>query len=365
MEDSEKRLIFSRCTRYLNHHLPETPAVELARLSKLVGSSERADGYGAGALIEDFEREVADRLGQPAAVFMPSGTMAQLIALRIWADRRESNKVAFHPTSHLEVHEQHAYRELHRLQAEFLGSRDQVLSFEDFKKSSGAYAAALIELPQRELGGILPSWDELVAMSRYCREKKIALHLDGARLWETASFYQKDYREIAALFDSTYVSFYKGLGGITGAMLLGTSEFIAEAKIWQRRHGGNLYRMYPYVVSARDGFRTRLSKMPLYHQKAMEIAHALSTLEDVAITPTLPHVNMMHIEFKRDPVRLEAAFTQLANDKKVACFYRLQPSAREGFCRAELTVGDATLELEAEEIKTLVKWAMDESNRDS
>jgi len=90
------------------------------------------------------------------------------------------------------------------------------------------------------------------------RERNITLQLDGARLWECQPFYQRSYAEIAALFDTVYVSFYKILGGITGAMLLGPEDVIAEARIWQRRHGGNLVRMFPFVLSAKQGLETRL-----------------------------------------------------------------------------------------------------------
>ena len=73
----------------------------------------------------------------------------------------------------------------------------------------------LLELPQRELGGTLPTWDELVAQVTWARERGAAVHLDGARLWEATPFYDQSYDKslanIAALFDTIYVSFYKGL----------------------------------------------------------------------------------------------------------------------------------------------------------
>jgi threonine aldolase len=79
-----------------------------------------------------------------------------------------------------------------------------------------------LELPQREIGGLLPEWDDLVAQAAWTRERGIALHLDGARLWEAAPFYERSYAEIAGLFDSVYVSFYKGLGALAGPRLRAT-----------------------------------------------------------------------------------------------------------------------------------------------
>src|SRR5437899_10127014 len=85
------------CTRHLNHDYPRSPREELLALAEATGPDERADMYGRGAIITDFEARVAELLGKEAAVFMPSGTMAQQIALRIWADRRGLRTVAMHP----------------------------------------------------------------------------------------------------------------------------------------------------------------------------------------------------------------------------------------------------------------------------
>jgi threonine aldolase len=95
----------------------------------------------------------------------------------------------------------------------------------------------LIELPHREIGGICTPYEDLVQMSAHCKRRGVAFHCDGARLWEAEAFYcsQEEGRtmhELVALFDSVYVSFYKGLGGVTGSMLLGPRQFVAEARIW-------------------------------------------------------------------------------------------------------------------------------------
>jgi hypothetical protein len=75
-------------------------------------------------------------------------------------------------------------------------------------------AALLVELPQREIGGLLPAWDDLVAQVGWARDRDTAVHLDGARLWEAAAGYERSPAEVAALFDSVYVSFYKGIGAL-------------------------------------------------------------------------------------------------------------------------------------------------------
>src|SRR5262249_27327174 len=158
-------------------------------------------------------------LGKEAAVFMPSGTMCQQIAMRIWCDRRGSSRIAFHPTCHLELHEQQGYRLLHGLHGICVGSPFHLLTLDGLRRIPERLGAILLELPQREIGGQLPTWEELNAISVWARERAIPLHMDGARLWESQPFYGRSYAEIAALFDSVYVSFYKSLGGIAGSIL--------------------------------------------------------------------------------------------------------------------------------------------------
>ena len=97
--------IMKRCTRFLGYHYQPALAQVLSELAASASPEHEADRYGTGELIAGFEQEIANLLGKPAAVFMPSGTLCQPIALRIWADRRGVRNVAFHPTCHLELHE--------------------------------------------------------------------------------------------------------------------------------------------------------------------------------------------------------------------------------------------------------------------
>ena len=81
------------------------------------------DNYGTGALIEDFEAKIAALLGFPAARFMPSGTLAQMTALKVWCDEADCQHFGMHPTSHLEVHEEHAYSNLYKLRGTLVGPK--------------------------------------------------------------------------------------------------------------------------------------------------------------------------------------------------------------------------------------------------
>ena len=356
------RLSFA-CTRWLVGH-PRTRDTAQAVLADLAAGTDPAllpDFYGQGDVVNDFEKQVAELLGKEAGVFLPSGTMAQQIALRIHADRSHCVQVAFHPTCHLEMHEKKGYQLLHGLRGVLVGSPAQLMTLANLQEVTEPLAALLLELPQREIGGQLPTWDELTAITNWARERNLALHLDGARLWECRPFYQRSYAEMAGLFDTVYVSFYKILGG-SGAMLLGPEDHIAEARIWQRRHGGTVVRMFPFVLSAQQGLKTRLDRMGQYHDKAVEIAAVLSVLPGIEVMPNPPHTNMMHVFLRGSAERLEQAALGIARDQKVWLMNTLMPSQIPAYQKFELTVGDGALEFSSREIATLFKELLAAAN---
>jgi len=348
--EADRRAIYSRCERFLGGHGPMRPKAVLAALAEATDPDEQGDRYGEGELIGQFEREIAGLLGKEAAVFMPSGTMAQQIALRIWSERKQRHTVGFHPTCHLEIHEEKAYQALHGLIGRLVGNPHQVITLDDLKGIREPLAALLLELPLREIGGQLPSWDELEAQTAWASEHNVAMHMDGARLWESAPYYGRTYAEIAALFDSVYVSFYKGVGGIAGAALAGPADFIGEARVWQRRHGGNLVQLYPYVIAAREGLRLRLPRFPRYHERALSIAQALSEVPGVIVKPNPPQTHMMHVYLRGEPERLKASALEIAREEKVALFTWLSPTDLPDYWVFELSVGDAAEALIDEEI---------------
>lgn len=298
-----------------------------------------SDVYGAGAAINDFEEEMAKLLGKEKAVFFPSGTMAQQIALRIWSDRLNINKVAYHPLCHLEIHEQDGLKVLHNLKSVLLGESNRLFTLEEIKAINEPISTLLIELPQREIGGQLPSFEELVEIAEYCKAKGIKLHLDGARLFEALPYYNKTAAEICSLFDSVYVSFYKGLGGIAGAVLAGSSDFIEESKVWKRRHGGDLISLYPYIVSSKFNMDKRMGKMKEYWEHAVEAAQHFNKIKGINTVPELPVCNMFHLHIDLPKETLEKILINVMESTNVALVQGLRELSPSS-CKTELSFGD-------------------------
>ena len=346
----ELRAARALCDRWLRGH-GDRSAKE--QLSELPTDIDR-DTYGDGGVVEELEREVATLLAKPAAVFMPSGTMAQQIALRIHADHRARSVVAFHPTSHLELHEDKAYQRLHGLVGRAVGDPRQLLTVADLDGVAEPLAALLLELPQREIGGRLSPWDEVVAQCAWARARGAAVHLDGARLWDCQPHYERPLDEIAGLFDSVYVSFYKTLGGLGGCCLAGEEDVVAEARDWRRRHGGTLFGLWPYAASALAALRLRLPRIASYAAHARAIGDALRDLDGVEVVPDPPVTPMMHIRLRTTAERFTAVALDIARRERVWMWDRSWPTDSPTHQVVELSVGDATLTFTPEEVRDLV-----------
>lgn len=343
--------------RALTHHLVQSPREMFRELAESTPADLLADVYGEGSWLAAFETRIARELGKEAAVFLPTGTMAQQIALRIWCDRAHNRTVAFHPTCHLELHESRAYAMLHEMRTLLVGAPTRLMTVADVAAIADPIGAMLVELPQREIGALLPAWDELTALCAAVRHGTGAkLHLDGARLWEAAPYYRRTHGEIAALFDSVYVSFYKGLGAVAGAMLAGEADFITEARVWQHRHGGRLVSLAPIALSAQRGFERNLGKMSAYAERARDIAAAFATIDGVV--PNVPQTNTFHIFLRGEKELLESRACAYAQATGTFVFKTLGSTVVQGIQKWEFVVGDATMALELDEIVDAVYVVM-------
>jgi threonine aldolase len=303
------------------------------------GDEQDSDMYGKGELIEDFEVRMARLLGKESAVFFPSGTMAQQIALRIWCDERGIKKVGYHPLSHLEIHEKDGMKELHQLEPILLADEGRPVLLKDLLGLNEDIACLLLELPQREIGGQLPEYAELEAMSAFCRERGIKLHLDGARLFEILPYYRKSAVEVCSLFDSVYISFYKGIGGIAGAVLAGDRNFTEQSKIWKRRHGGDLISLYPYIIAADYYMERRLPHMEKYYREAQELAALYNGCHAMKTVPEVPVSNMFHVHTTVKKEQLEPILIEVALETGVGLTQSLRDKGDDG-SYFEVNTGD-------------------------
>jgi threonine aldolase len=351
--DTKLEALAESCTRFLSGDGPRTADKLLA----LIPPGTAIDYYGIGGAVTELETEIAALLGKQSALFFPTGTMAQQATIRVHADRRQRKTVVFHPACHMETNEERGYQHLHGLFGKPVGPYYEPLSPAGLEQVHEPVAALLLELPQRALGGTLPTWKELVALVGWARERGAAVHLDGARLWESTPYYRAKHRksiaDIAGLFDTVYVSFYKGLGGIAGCCVAGDTDVIEELSVWRTRHGGRSFGLWPYAAAARTALHMRLPKMPAYYRHALAIAAAVRDIPGIEVMPDPVQSPMMHVRFSADLDAIRERVVDIARTDKVWTFARPWVSLGPKLQEFEFSVGDATLELSPDEIRGL------------
>lgn len=347
--DDELRDLRERCTTFLTGHGRGSAAELLAT----VDPGTAVDRYGEGGVVAALEGQVAELLGTAAAAYLPSGTMAQQAVLRVHAERRGRRTVLYHPACHLERVEGQALQRLHGLVGRPVGDQHRLLGLEDLRAVAEPPAALVLELPQRDLGGQLPDWEDLQAQVAWARERGAAAHVDGARLWEASAGYGRSPAEVAGQFDTAYVSFYKGIGALAGCCLAGPEDVVDEVREWRRRMGGTLFGMWPGAASAAALLLPRLERMPAYLAHARAVAAALADLDGVTVLPDPPQTPMLHLLVRTPPARAEQVLRELAREGTWT-WSAAGTVPDPGVSRFELAVGEATCALAPEQVREVV-----------
>jgi threonine aldolase len=317
-----------------------------------------ADMYGTGELLERLEGRVAELLGTEAAVFLPSGTLAQSITLRCWADRTGNRAVAMHPLSHLELHESEAYRRLHGLEPVWLTREPRQPTAEDVRGAAERFGTVAVELPLRDAGFLLPSWDELLELVAAARDREAVVHLDGARLWESTPYLGRSLAEVAGLFDSVYVSFYKGLAGLAGAALAGPATLVEEVKVWQHRQGGRLFTVAPFAVSALHGLEAELPRLAGRVEVARRLAPAVAAVPGLTVFPDPPHTFQFRVYASAPAEDVDRAVLEYAEREGVWLLSGSSPAGVPGWSYSEFTAWDGAVGWEPAEVTDTLTTAL-------
>jgi threonine aldolase len=288
--------------------------------------------------------------------------MAQQVAMRCWATRTGNPVVALHPMAHPEVHERDAMSVLTGLRTVHPTTAPRSPTAAEIQAEAEPFGALMLELPLREAGFVLPTWDELTTTVQAARDRGAIVHFDGARLWECPPHFGKDLEEIAALADSVYVSFYKSLGGLSGAALAGPADLITEAKAWRHRYGGQLYQQFPAALAALAGLDNELSRLPSYVAHAATVAAALRSAFDAdpmipwfRIHPARPHTHQfaMWLPFPADT--LNDAVLRQAEETKTAVFRGWSSTELPEVAKTEVLVSGSALDWSAADIVTAAR----------
>ena len=246
-----------------------TPRAYASLLDQLAAKAEvKEDNYLLGGEVERFEQHWAQLLGKETAVFMPSGTLANHLALRTLAGTKR--RVIVPEMSHVYNDTGDACQTLSTLTliplapgaASFTRADvEAVLARTASGRVAAGVGAILIESPIRRLSGQMFDWDEAKRITSFARERGIGTHLDGARLFIASAYTGISPAEYAAPFDTVYVSLWKYFNSGIGAILAGPKRVLDGMFHVRRMFGGNLAVGWPAALVARhymDGYLDRL-----------------------------------------------------------------------------------------------------------
>ncbi|MGW4025477.1 threonine aldolase family protein [Streptomyces sp. NPDC005009] len=336
------------------------PLSERLALLEAAGSvydlDETSDIYGNG-VVEALEKRVAGLLGTEAAAFFPTGTMAQQVALRCWAGRTGDPAVALHPLSHPEVYERNAFSQVSGLRPVRMTSEPRLPTAEEVRDFEEPFGALMLELPLRDAGFVLPTWEELTEVVAAAREREAVVHFDGARLWECTEHFGRPLEEIAGLADSVYVSFYKSLDAYGGAALAGPASLIEEARAWRHRYGGNVFQQFPTALSALIGLERELPRLPEYVRHARVVAAALREgleaggLPWFRVHPEVPHTHDFQVWLPYDANVVAEVAIRVAEETGTVLFANHWDPKGPGLSFTEVYVRSAGLEWTAEDVR--------------
>jgi len=262
-----------------------TPSMRAAMAAAEVGD----DHYGDDPTVRALEAEVAGRLGKPAAVFVPAGTMANQIAVRVRC--RPGDAIATHPGAHVRIHEDASAAALAGAQIMPLGTRlgygVRELEALCHEESCGWPPVRLVWLEDTlgDAGGVpWPLHDDvepdrgMAAVGAWARAHGRAVHLDGARLWNAHVATGIPLAALAASADSVTVALSKGLGAPVGSVLCGDEAFVAEARRHKHALGGGMRQAGVLAAAGLHALEHHLQRLADDHARAARLADALRDL---------------------------------------------------------------------------------------
>lgn len=262
------------------------------------------DVFGEDPTVNALQEHLADRFGHEAALFCPSGTMSNQIALAVHTGRLE--EVICEEKSHIYQYETGGY-------ASNSGIAIKLVRGERGKMTAEQVAAAVNPdydwLPKSSLvvlentcnkgGGSIYRSEEIQPIHDFCREEGLGLHLDGARLFNALVETGESERAHGALFDSISVCLSKGLGAPVGTVLIGSKAFIKEARRMRKAMGGGMRQAGYLAAAGLYALEHQVERLAEDHRRAHELADCLKECDYVdAVHPV--ESNILLFDLKPD-----------------------------------------------------------------
>ncbi|MFM5812430.1 low-specificity L-threonine aldolase [Aeromonas veronii] len=274
-----------------------TDAMRQAMLHAEVGD----DVYGEDPGVNALEAFGARLLGKQAALFVPSGTMSNLLAVMSHCQRGEGAILG--NAAHIYRYEAQGSAVLGSVALQPLPmQRDGTLAFDDIKAALAPDDAhyvqtRLICLENTHNGKVLPL-SYLQEMGAFVAERGLKLHLDGARLFNAAVASETSVEVIAAPFDSISICLSKGLGAPVGSLLVGSHDFIARARRLRKMLGGGMRQAGILAQAGLFALEQHVTRLADDHRRAKRLAEGLAALPGIELDLSLVQSNMVFLRLR-------------------------------------------------------------------
>jgi threonine aldolase len=267
------------------------------------------DVFGDDPTVKALEARVAGLLGKEAAIFVPSGTMANQVAIRTHTE--PGDEIICHGESHVYWYEAGAaaaisgcqMRLLQAARGIFTPAQLQAVLHADGEADNHACTQKLvvIENTHNRGGGSVWPVEQIAAVELAAREAGLKMHMDGARLWNACIACGATESEYASHFDSVSVCFSKGLGAPVGSALVGTAAFIRRARRFRKQFGGGMRQSGILAAAALYAVEHNRQRLAEDHANARRLAEAIAGAPGIELDPSAVETNMVYFRVTTTP----------------------------------------------------------------
>jgi threonine aldolase len=276
-----------------------TPAMRQAMFEAEVGD----DVYGDDPTVNRLEARAAERLGKEAALFVPTGTFGNQLALLTHC--RRGDEVILGDDCHIVWHETGAPAVIGGVQLRTIEGDKGVLSAAQIKRrirfgdDIHQPNTGLICLENAHSNGRVIPLAAMAEVAELARETKIPVHLDGARVFNAASYLKTDVREITQYADTVMCCLSKGLAAPAGSLLAGPSAFIERARKLRKLLGGGMRQIGVLAAPGLIALEDMTRRLHEDHERAQKLAQALAALPGVEVALDDVHINLVWFRIPR------------------------------------------------------------------
>jgi threonine aldolase len=271
-----------------------TPEMRRAMAEAAVGD----DQYLEDPTVNELQRVAAEKLGMEAALFMPSGTMANQVAIKLHT--QPGQEVITEERGHIYNFEMAAMSAISGVLPRPLRTEDGILDVKSIRKavrprvySRPQTGLITLESSHNHAGGSVYSVERSREILAFADEAGLPVHLDGARIFNAATYLGRDVKELVRGFDSVMFCLSKGLCAPVGSILCGSRDFIQRALSVRKLLGGALRQVGILAAAGLVALEEMAGRLGEDHQNARLLAEKLSEIEGISIDPAKVCTNIL------------------------------------------------------------------------